>query len=221
MGPVNRIFLVRDLHGRESKVEVPHDELKHFRSTAKEMPCKIDDDVVSKLSLASCSAWALEKEKAEVQAAVLDNCMKPAGLCQDEINSINTYMLFKAVSSKWKQAYMLFNVLFANPRGRHQQADCSQGLHLLWPPPKRNGTTLFLHIHLGLHDLIGSPPRQELHTHLGMTLFLFLIIFHLFDPLHIAKGENLEGSLVDVLVGIDFAIGHEYQILLGGAGGEI
>lgn len=100
MGPVNGIFVVRDLHGTESKVEVPHDELKHFRSTDKEMPCKIDDEVVSKLSLASCPAWAMEKEKAEVQAAVLDNCMRPAGLCQDEISSVNTCMLFKAVSSK-------------------------------------------------------------------------------------------------------------------------
>ena len=63
MGPVNGIFVVRGLRGTEPKVEVPHDELKHFRSTDKEMPCKIDDGVVSKLSLASCPAWAMEKKR--------------------------------------------------------------------------------------------------------------------------------------------------------------
>ncbi|CAK9097021.1 Uncharacterized protein SCF082_LOCUS45533 [Durusdinium trenchii] len=64
-------FTYVDLFGKKHGVEVPHEELKMFRPTDKKAPERIDARDLATLSLQQSSAWKLELEKAEVQAAIL------------------------------------------------------------------------------------------------------------------------------------------------------
>ena len=64
-------FKVVDLHGNEEVLDLPHAELKLFRSTDKSTPVKLDDLLVKKLQMDVAGCWLVELEKAQLQTAVL------------------------------------------------------------------------------------------------------------------------------------------------------
>lgn len=73
-------FQVLDIWGQELLEEIPHEDLKHFRLTEKNVPRRLEDDVVRRLQMENRPYWAEELEKAQVYAGVLSNYKERLGV---------------------------------------------------------------------------------------------------------------------------------------------
>ena len=70
------LFQLEDIWGQMEELEIDHSELKNFRVTDKLPPQRVPLEKLEKLDLGNSSFWLLEKEKAQVQAALLDNYLE-------------------------------------------------------------------------------------------------------------------------------------------------
>ena len=70
------LFQFEDIWGKIEELEIDHSDLKNFRVTDKLPAQKLPLEKLEKLDVGNSSYWLLEKEKAQVQAAVLDNFLE-------------------------------------------------------------------------------------------------------------------------------------------------
>ena len=66
-------FTMQDIFGKEEKLEVKHEDLVRFKASDKNPPAKVETSLVEKLQPGKSLTWPLELERAQVQAALLDN----------------------------------------------------------------------------------------------------------------------------------------------------
>lgn len=114
-------FTYVDLFGKKHGVEVPHEELKMFRPTDKKAPERIDARDLATLSLQQSSAWKLELEKAEVQAAILRASMDAKPLELENFLVFSNQKLFTAKDIKKGDLKLLPSGSIQKGEGRGQR----------------------------------------------------------------------------------------------------
>ena len=107
MGAEAGSFLVQDIFGVETKVDVKHKDLKSMRPTDKSIPKKLDASMVASLQLDKSKQWQEDLAKADVQGALLRNCMEETSMDLDSLIFMDDCRIFASKAIK-KHALKLF-----------------------------------------------------------------------------------------------------------------